>query len=129
MFGALVHVPLLVQWGRGTDATTAGLSLMTMSMGWSSGGMVAGNLVNRLGFWSLVLGGAGHGRGYVGARRPPGRRVPGLSLAGGAIGIGMGLVSITLVVGVQALIRRRGAGMATSAVSSSVASARRSGSR
>jgi MFS family permease len=24
MFGALVHVPLLVQWGHGTDATTAG---------------------------------------------------------------------------------------------------------
>ena len=50
MFGALVHVPLLVQWGRGTDATTAGLSLMTMSTGWSVGGLIAGQLLNRLGF-------------------------------------------------------------------------------
>ena len=45
MFGALVHVPLLVQWGRGTDATTAGLSLMTMSTGWSVGGLFAGQVL------------------------------------------------------------------------------------
>src|SRR5262249_18735365 len=57
-FGALVHVPLLGQWGHGTSATTAGLSLMTMSTGWSVGGFVAGQLLNRLGFRPLALTGA-----------------------------------------------------------------------
>src|SRR5262245_9974890 len=72
MFGALVHVPLLVQWGRGTDATTAGLALITMSLGWSGGGLVAGNLVNLMGFWRLsVLGMAAMTAGYAGlAARP-----------------------------------------------------------
>ena len=56
MFGALVHVPLLVQWGQGTDATTAGLALMTMSTGWSAGGLVAGQALNRLGFRTLSIG-------------------------------------------------------------------------
>jgi EmrB/QacA subfamily drug resistance transporter len=117
MFGALVHVPLLVQWGRGTDATTAGLSLMTMSLGWSSGGMVAGNFVNLLGFWRLcVLGMAAMAAGYAGLAARPDAGFLGLSLAGGAVGIGMGLVSITLVLAVQALIRREDRGIATSAV-------------
>jgi MFS family permease len=117
MFGALVHVPLLVQWGRGTDATTAGLSLMTMSLGWSSGGLVAGNLVNLLGFWRLcVLGMTAMAAGYTGLAARPDAGFAGLSVAGGAVGIGMGLVSITLVLGVQALIRREDRGIATSAV-------------
>ena len=58
MFGALIHVPLLVQWGHGTDATTAGLSLMTMSTGWSVGGLIAGQALNRVGFRALSLAGA-----------------------------------------------------------------------
>jgi EmrB/QacA subfamily drug resistance transporter len=117
MFGALVHVPLLVQWGYGTDATTAGLSLMTMSLGWSGGGLVAGNVVNLLGFWWLsVLGMAAMVSGYAGLAAHPEAGFPALHLACGAVGIGMGLVSITLVLAVQALIRREDRGIATSAV-------------
>jgi EmrB/QacA subfamily drug resistance transporter len=117
MFGALIHVPLLVQWGHGTDATTAGLSLMTMSLGWSGGGLVAGNVVNVLGFWWLsAVGMAAMVVGYTGLAARPDAGFPGLHLAGGAVGIGMGLVSITLVLAVQALIRREDRGIATSAV-------------
>jgi hypothetical protein len=54
--------------------------------------------------------------GYVGLAARPDAGFPGLSLAGGAVGIGMGLVSITLVLAVQALIRREDRGIATSAV-------------
>lgn len=117
MFGALVHVPLLVQWGRGTDATTAGLALMTMSLGWSAGGLLAGQLVNRLGFWWLsVLGMAAMTAGYAGLAARPDAPWSGLLLSGGAVGIGMGLSTITLIVAVQTLIRREQRGIATSAV-------------
>jgi len=117
MFGALVHVPILVQWGRGTDATTAGLTLMTMSGGWSFGGLVAGQLVNLLGFWWLsVLGMAAMTVGYLALAVRPDAGWTFLLLAGGGIGIGMGLSSITLIVAVQTLIRREQRGIATSAV-------------
>jgi EmrB/QacA subfamily drug resistance transporter len=117
MFGALVHVPLLVQWGHGTDATTAGLSLMTMSLGWSGGGLVAGNLVNLLGFWRLsVVGMAAMAAGYTGLAARPDAGFLALRLAGAGVGIGMGLVAITLVLAVQTLIRREDRGIATSAV-------------
>ena len=80
MFGALVHVPLLVQWGRGTDATTAGLALMTMSTGWSVGGLVAGQALNRLGFRALALAGAAlMTLGYAALAAPAGRRLDGPS--------------------------------------------------
>ncbi len=117
MFGALVHVPLLVQWGRGTDATTAGLSLMTMSTGWSVGGLVAGQGLNRLGFRVLALAGAAlMVVGYVALALRPDVGWLGLMVVGGAIGMGMGLLSITLVVGVQTAIEPARRGVATSGV-------------
>ena len=115
MFGALVHVPLLVQWGHGTDATTAGLSLMTMSTGWSVGGLFAGQLLNRLGFRPLALAGATlMTLGYVTLALRPDVDWGALLVIGGATGIGMGLVSITLVVAVQNAIEPAHRGVATS---------------
>ncbi|MBI3455630.1 MAG: MFS transporter [Candidatus Rokubacteria bacterium] len=117
MFGALVHVPLLIQWGRGTDATTAGLSLMTMSGGWSLGGLAAGLLVNVLGFWWLsVLGMAVMAGGYVGLAARPDAPWNLLMAACTGVGVGMGLSSITLIVAVQTLVRRGQRGIATSAL-------------
>jgi EmrB/QacA subfamily drug resistance transporter len=115
MFGALVHVPLLVQWGHGTDATTAGLSLMTMSTGWSVGGLVAGQVVNRLGFRPLALAGAMlMTLGYAVLALRPDMDWGALMIIGGATGIGMGLVSITLVVAVQSAVAPARRGVATS---------------
>jgi len=117
MFGALLHVPLLVQWGQGTDATTAGLALMAMSGGWSAGGLVAGYLVNRLGFWWLSVGGmALMTAGYAAFALHPDATWGVLMGIGAAVGIGMGLASITLIVAVQTLIRREQRGVATSGV-------------
>lgn len=117
MFGALIHVPLLVQWGQGTSATTAGLSLMAMSTGWSAGGLAAGQLVNRLGFWRLtVFGMTVMSAGYVTLATRPDASWTALMAIGGVIGTGMGLTAITLIVAVQTLIRREQRGVATSAV-------------
>jgi EmrB/QacA subfamily drug resistance transporter len=115
MFGALVHVPLLVQWGRGTDATTAGLALMTMSSGWSLGGLVAGQFLNQIGFRALALTGAVlMTLGYAALALHPDVDWAGLMVIGGAIGVGMGLISITLVVAVQTVIAPARRGVATS---------------
>jgi EmrB/QacA subfamily drug resistance transporter len=114
MFGALVHVPLLVQWGQGTDATTAGLSLTAMSTGWSVGAFVAGQLMNRTGFAPLAVGGAAlMSAGYVGLALAVGASWPVLMWIGGVTGLGMGMVSITLVVAVQTLLTRAQRGTAT----------------
>lgn len=117
MFGALIHVPLLVQWGRGTDATTAGISLMTMSTGWSAGGLVAGQLLHRTGFWGLAVTGlALMTVGYVGLAAWPGMSWDALLLVGGVVGVGMGLASITLIVATQTLIPLAQRGVATAGI-------------
>ena len=117
MFGALVHVPLLVQWGQGKDATTAGLSLMTMSTGWSVGGLFAGQLLNRLGFRPIALAGAALMTvGYTALAFKPDVDWARLMVVGGTTGIGMGLLSITLIVAVQTAIEPARRGVATSGV-------------
>jgi predicted MFS family arabinose efflux permease len=117
MFGALIHLPMLVQWGRGTDATTAGLSLMAMSIGWSVGGLAAGQLVNRLGFWRLAVGGmVAMVLGQVALTLGRAASWPVLMAFGGVIGTGMGLVSVTLIITVQTLCRAEERGAATSGV-------------
>jgi EmrB/QacA subfamily drug resistance transporter len=117
MFGALVHVPILLQWGQGLAATTAGLSLMLMSGGWSLGGLVAGQLVNRWGFWRLSVAGTGLMTvGYLGLTLWRAASWPALMGVGGVIGVGMGLSSITLIVAVQTLVRPARRGVATSGV-------------
>jgi EmrB/QacA subfamily drug resistance transporter len=115
MFGALVHVPLLVQWGQGTDATTAGFSLMAMSTGWSVGGLVAGQLVHRLGFSGLAIGGMTAmvaGCAALAVRVSAGWTT--LMAIGGVVGLGMGLVSVTLLLAVQTLVAPERRGVATS---------------
>ena len=117
MFGAIVHLPLLVQWGHGTDATTAGLSLMATCGGWSLGSFIGGLLVNRVGFRRLsVLGMAVMAGGYVALAAHPHGTWNFLMAAGAALGVGMGAVTTTLIVAVQTLIRLEQRGIATSAV-------------
>jgi EmrB/QacA subfamily drug resistance transporter len=117
MFGALIHLPMLVQWGRGTDATTAGLSLMAMSIGWSVGGLAAGQLVNRLGFWRLAVGGmVAMVLGQLALTLGRAASWPVLMAFGGVIGTGMGLISVTLIITVQTLCRAEQRGAATSGV-------------
>jgi EmrB/QacA subfamily drug resistance transporter len=114
MFGALVHVPLLVQWGQAADATTAGLALMTASTGWSMGGLLAGQSVNRLGSRGLTIGGAALMTvAYTVLALRPDMTRGHLMATGGALGVGMGLVSVTLVLVIQTLTPPAQRGVAT----------------
>jgi len=114
MFGALVHVPILVQWGQGTDATTAGLTLVAMSTSWSVGGLLASQVMHRTGFAPLSVGGmALMTAGYLGLALRPDASWRLLLWIGGLTGLGMGLVSVTLVVAVQTLVGVERRGMAT----------------
>src|SRR5262249_37407801 len=107
-------VTLLLQWGRGVDATTAGLSLITMSGGWSLGGVVAGQLLNRVGFWRMAtIGLLIMTAGYAALAARPDATFAYLRTVGGTIGIGMGLSTVTLIVAVQTLIGREQRGIAT----------------
>jgi MFS family permease len=90
---------------------------MTMSTGWSIGGLVAGQALNRLGFRALALAGAVlMTLGYAMLAVRPDMDWGTLLVVGGALGIGMGLVSITLVVAVQSAIAPARRGVATSGV-------------
>ena len=114
MFGALVHVPILVQWGQGTDATTAGLTLVTMSTSWSVGALLAGQVMHRTGFGALVAAGMTvMTAGFLGLALRPDASWQLLLWIGAVTGLGMGLVSITLVVAVQTLADVGRRGMAT----------------
>lgn len=117
MFGAILHLPLLVQWGHGTDATTAGLSLMATSGGWALGSFAGGQLVNRFGFRRIAVSGmAVMTAGYLALAWRPHGTLRFLIAVAGVLGIGMGLVTITLIVAVQSLIRLEQRGIATSAM-------------
>jgi len=88
-----------------------------MSTGWSLGGLVAGQLMNALGFWWLsLLGMAFMSVGYLGLAMQPDGSWTYLLTMGGVLGIGMGLASITLIVAVQTLVPRAQRGVATAAV-------------
>jgi MFS family permease len=90
---------------------------MTMSTGWSVGGLVAGQILNRLGFRALAIAGAVlMTLGYAALALRPDVEWTGLMVVGGAIGVGMGVLSITLVVGVQTAIEPARRGVATSGV-------------
>jgi MFS family permease len=90
---------------------------MTMSTGWSIGGLVAGQILNRLGFRALALAGAALMTvGYAALGFRPDVDWVGLMVVGGAIGIGMGLLSVTLLVAVQTAIEPARRGVATSGV-------------
>jgi hypothetical protein len=90
---------------------------MAMSIGWSAGGLAAGQLVNRLGFWRLAVGGmAAMILGQVALTLWRGASWEVLMWFGGVLGTGMGLVSVTLIVTVQTLCRVEERGAATSGV-------------
>lgn len=103
MFGAIVFVPLFVQGVLGGSATTAGSVLTPMSLGWVSGSLVGGRLVYRAGPRRMVLAGmvlmsaaylllaqVGAGASYFA-----------VTFHVFVLGAGMGVVTVSIVVGIQ----------------------------
>lgn len=116
MFGALSYIPLWAQGVKGTSATEAGSMLTPLMLSWVVVSSVAGRYLLRVGFRWLVLSGCAllvasfFAFATFGAATS--RWLLVLDLA--AMGAGMGLTMLTLLIAVQHGVERHQLGVATS---------------
>lgn len=118
IFGAISYLPLYVQGVLGGTASQAGAVLLVASLSWTGGSMMAGQGMNRLGYRAVCLIGMGlMALGYglfiaVGMGRG---MVAGL-VEGVLIGMGMGMVNVTVLVAAQNGVPVDRIGIATAAI-------------
>ena len=114
-FGLIIFAPLFVQGVMLKTATEAGLVLLPLSIGWASGSMSSGHLVNRLGYRKLTISGAV--LMIVGFVYQVTFGVDStlfqMSSVCGLVGLGMGLVTTSVTVSVQNNAAPREIGVAT----------------
>lgn len=116
MFGAISFVPLFAQGGLGATATQAGTLLTPLMLSWVLMSIVGGRLLLRTGYRPLVLVGltimpaAFFALSTFGRGTPLRALIPVLA----AIGAGLGLVMLTLLIAVQHSVAREQLGIATS---------------
>jgi EmrB/QacA subfamily drug resistance transporter len=113
LFGAVSYVPLYVQYVLGGTPLHAGLTLVPLSVGWSTASLLVGRLVQRVGFTALVRGGAvavalGAALSFVALDVP-------LVALGGVVfyGLGMGALISCFTVSVQEHASPREKGIVT----------------
>jgi EmrB/QacA subfamily drug resistance transporter len=116
MFGAISFVPLFAQGARGASATAAGSTLTPLMLAWVSASIVGGRLLIRVGSRPLVIGGhialiIGFAGLTVATRETP---MALLMAELAMIGVGLGLVMLTLLIAVQHAVPRHQLGIATS---------------
>jgi MFS family permease len=116
MFGALGFVPLFVQHAQGGTASEAGKALSPLLLGWVGMSVVTSRLLPRIGHRPLILGGLSLVVvGFIGLASAT-HDTPSWKLHAelGAMGSGMGLTMLSLVLTVQNAVPRAQLGVATS---------------
>ncbi|MCC6179325.1 MAG: MFS transporter [Chloroflexi bacterium] len=108
-------VPLYVQGVSGGSATTAGFTLMPMSIGWPLASTLSGRVILRFGFRGTAVSGAvitivGAVLMLMGARAD---NVLGMGLANFVLGAGLGFLSTSLIVAIQSAVPWSSRGVAT----------------
>jgi MFS family permease len=118
MFAALTYVPLYVQGALGKTAPEAGVVLTPMMVAWPIAGATAGWLLNRLGFRTLVVTGATLMATGFALLAAPGLKADPLWLGAQAslLGLGMGFITSTTMVGVSVSVPRAQLGASSSAL-------------
>lgn len=116
VFGAVGYLPLYLQGVLGISASRAGLVLLLLSLGWTSGSLIAGQWINRMGYRFTTLAGTallalGYGL-LIAPPLPSGIFVVLFSAA--AIGVGMGLANLTTLVAAQSAVSIERIGATTS---------------
>jgi EmrB/QacA subfamily drug resistance transporter len=118
VFGAISYLPLYLQGVLGIAASYAGMVLLSLSLGWTAGSLLAGRWINRAGYRILASAGMallalGYGI-FV---------VPYVSIgmiaviiSSIAIGLGMGLANLTSLVAAQSSVLSSHIGVATSTI-------------
>ncbi len=117
MIGLITYSPTYVQGVMGYSPTVAGLTLTTMSFGWTLASLVAGRLIVPLGpSVTARMGGAVAALGgllylLVTAERGPWW----VAFSSLAVGIGLGFIMTTMIVTIQSAVKweRRGSATAT----------------
>jgi EmrB/QacA subfamily drug resistance transporter len=118
VFGAVSYLPLYLQGVLGLMPSRAGMVLLLVSLGWTVGSLLAGQLINRLGYRfisaaGMILLALGFAF-FVVASDQVG--IITVLISGTAIGIGMGLANLTTLVAAQTAVWTHRIGVATSTV-------------
>jgi EmrB/QacA subfamily drug resistance transporter len=118
VFGAISYLPLYLQGALGISASRAGLVLLLLSLGWTGGSLLAGQLINRKGYrFVTVAGMALLAAGYGFFIAPQGHfAIAGILLSAVCIGLGMGMANLTTLVAAQSAVWTRRIGVATSTI-------------
>lgn len=116
VFGAISYLPLYLQGVSGLAASRAGMVLLFVSLTWTGGSLLAGQILNRFGYRAVAtMGMALLAIGYslfvaFGSRLT----VLGVIIGGAFIGTGMGLANLTTLVAVQNSVPHHRIGVGTS---------------
>ncbi len=118
MFGTISFVPLFVQRALGASATQAGSALTPLLLGWVAMSLVTGRVLPRTGHKPLMVSGlALVTLGFVGLMQVGhDSALNWLRVDLGAMGMGMGLTMLTLLLALQNSVSRVHLGVATSLV-------------
>lgn len=116
MFSAVVYIPLFVQGVIGTNATTAGVTLIPFMLCWTFGSIAGGRLALRWGYRPVTTAGmvlltAGFARL---AALEPQARVQDVFVSMAVLGVGMGLTATIFMISMQNAVPRAMRGIATS---------------
>jgi EmrB/QacA subfamily drug resistance transporter len=116
MFGAVSFIPLYAQGVTGASATQAGSALTPLLLAWVTMAVVGGRMLHRVGVRRMVV--AGLILLTIGfvllTRLGRGTPLPYLMADMALMGTGMGLVMLTILIAVQAAVRKDRLGIATS---------------
>jgi hypothetical protein len=118
VFGAVSYLPLYLQGVRGLTASRAGMVLLVLSLGWTAGSLLAGQLINRRGYrfvsaFGMGLMAAGYGLFVI---RPSSTTVAAVLMSAILIGIGMGFANLATLVAAQNAVWSQRIGVATSTI-------------
>jgi EmrB/QacA subfamily drug resistance transporter len=116
VFGAISYLPLYLQGVTGLAASRAGMVLLFVSLTWTGGSLLAGQILNRFGYRAVAMTGmALLAIGYsLFVAFGSGLTVPGVIVGGAFIGTGMGLANLTTLVAVQNSVPHHHIGVGTS---------------
>jgi len=118
VFGAISYLPLYLQGVAGLTASRAGMILLFLSVAWTAGSLIAGQLLNRVGYRASAATGmfllaAGYGLFVV---FKSDLNVFWVAVSGTLIGTGMGMANLTTLVAVQNSVSAQRIGVATSTI-------------
>jgi EmrB/QacA subfamily drug resistance transporter len=118
VFGAISYMPLYLQGVLGLSATSTGLVILALSMGWTVGSLSAGQGIDKIGYRRVAAAGMLLlALGYAILILPAlNFGVAAVVVSAGAIGVGMGMANLTTLVAAQSAVAHQRIGVATSTI-------------